>query len=238
MKAIGLAILGVFFLLLPLGCSKTEQPPPEIVGEVLPAQTEQAPEILVPVVPGRNPFSVAVPSVRQKKSGSVDRAGRDPFLPSSSQPEPVVPEPVVPEPVVPEPVVPEPTPPEPVKPEPTQPEPEEDDPLTEGLLVVLETTDRCWLDVFVDGRRVLRNNVAAGQTLRFEAKREIVLRQVGREHSVRLTVNGKDFGLLGGFVQRLAAGEELGGQVGMRVSLERRHSGGVLVGLRFLAVER
>ncbi len=221
MKKKGLTILFIFSLLLAVGCGKVALPLPETAGEDLAVPAEQLPEILAPAVPGRDPFSVAAPDIRQKKSASVDRTGRDPFLPAPQQPEPVKPEPsIVPAPVVPAAV---------------PPGSAEEDRLPEGLLVVLETTDRCWLDVFVDGRRVLRSNVADGQTLRFEAEREIVLQQIGREHTVRLTVNGRDFGLLSQFVQRLAAGEELGRQAGVQISLERRYSGGVLVGLRFLA---
>lgn len=222
MKEKGLVIFFLFFLLLPVGCGEVVQPLPEPAEQPLSVPVEQLPEILAPVVPGRDPFSVAALHTRQKKSGSVDRTGRDPFLPASLQPEQAKPAPIEPAPVVPEPV---------------PPGDIEEDHLPEGLIVVLETIDRCWLDVFVDGRRVLRSNAAGGQTLRFEAEREIVLQQVGREHTVRLTVNGKDLGLLSNFVQRLAAGEEPGQQVGAQVSLERRHSGGVLVGLRFLAVD-
>jgi len=216
-----MAILFIFFLLLSVGCGETVQPLPETATNEMPVSAEEAPEILVPVVPGRDPFSAAAPSARQKTSGFVDRTGRDPFLPAARQPEPAVPQPAEPAPVV---------------SDPTEQEPAEEGRLPEGLVVALETTDRCWLDVFADGRRVLRSNVAGGQMLRFEAEREIVLQQVGREHSVRLTVNGRDLGLLRHFVQRLAAGEEPARQGGVHVSLERRHSGGVLVGLRFLAV--
>ncbi|MBS3898766.1 MAG: DUF4115 domain-containing protein [Clostridium sp.] len=222
MKRKGLAKLLIFLLLLSVGCGEVVLPLPETAADELPVPVEEAPEILVPVVPGRDPFGVAAPSARQKISGSVDRTGRDPFLPASRQAEPAVPQPTEPEPVIPEPVPPG--------------NEENDDRLPEGLLILLETVDRCWLDVFADGRRVLRSNVADGQELRFEAEREIVLQQVGREHAVRLTVNGQDFGLLSQFVQRLAAGEGLGRQAGVQVSLERRHAGGVLVGLRFSAV--
>ncbi|MBS3898086.1 MAG: DUF4115 domain-containing protein [Dethiobacter sp.] len=215
-----MAILFIFFLLLSVGCGETVQPLPETATNEMPVSAEEAPEILVPVVPGRDPFSAAAPYARLKESGFVDRTGRDPFLPLPRQPEPAEPVPAE------SPVVPEPVPPAAV----------EEDRLPEGLIVALETVDRCWLDVFIDGRRVLRSNVAGGQTLRFEAEREIVLQQVGREHTVRLTLNGRDLGLLSHFVQRLAAGEEPARQGGVHVSLERRHSGGVLVGLRFLAV--
>jgi hypothetical protein len=224
MKEKGLVILCLLFLLLSVGCGEVVQPLTETAADELPVPVEQSPEILVPVVPGRDPFSAAAPYARQKISGTVERTGRDPFLPASREPEP---EPVKPQPAEPAPVIPEPVPPGTA----------EEQPLPEGLLVVLETIDRCWLDVFVDGRRVLRSNVADGQTLRFEAEREIVLQQVGREHAVRLTVNGKDLGLLSQFVQRLAAGEEPGRQAGVQVRLERRHAGGVLVGLRFLAMD-
>jgi len=221
MKEKGLVILFLLFLLLSVGCGNVVQPQPETVGENLAAPVEEVPEILAPAVPGRDPFSVTTPSVRQKKSGTIDRTGRDPFLLGSQ--EPVKPEPPEPLPVEPAPVLPEPVP------------PGEERPLPDGLVIALQTIDRCWLDVFVDGRRVLRSNVAAGQILNWEAAREIVLQQVGREHTVRLTVNGQDFGLLSHFIQRLAAGEDLGRQAGVKISLERRHSGGVLVGLRFLA---
>lgn len=221
MKKRGLVVLLCFLLLMGVGCRDVAPPLPETPGEALAVPTEQPPEILAPVVPGRDPFSVAAPAARQKKSGTVDRTGRDPFLPAPPEPEPIAPEPV----------------PEPV-PEPTPPAPAEEERLSEGLVVALQTVDRCWLDVFVDGRRVLRSNVAAGQTLRWEAEREIVLQQVGREHAVRLTVNGKDFGLLSRFAQRLAAGEDLEREAGVRISFERRHSGGVLVGLRFSIVSQ
>jgi len=215
MKKRGLLALLCFLLLMGVGCRDVTPPLPETPGEALAVPTEQPPEILAPVVPGRDPFSVAAPSARQKKSGTVDRTGRDPFLPAPPEPEPIAPEPV---------------------PEPVPPAPTEEERLSEGLVIALQTVDRCWLDVFVDGRRVLRSNVAAGQTLRWEAEREIVLQQVGREHAVRLTVNGRDFGLLSHFAQRLAAGEDLERDAGVRISFERRHSGGVLVGLRFSAI--
>lgn len=217
MKKTRVGLIVMLLLLLLVGCRNVEQPP-LAESPVLPLLTQQAPEILLQPVPGRDPFSPGVPAVRQKESGKVDGTGRDPFLPAPAVTEPAEPAPTVPE----------------EESEPVLPPIPEEESLPEGLIIMLQTIDRSWLDVLVDGRQVLRSNVASQQTLRWEAKREIVLQQVGREHAVRLTVNGQDFGLLAHFVQRLEAGEELGRQAGMLISLERRHPGGVLVGLRFL----
>ena len=204
-------ILSLLLFLLLSGCGDVAQPPLESPGEALPVLTEQAPEILAPALPGRNPFMPVAPFPRQRISGTVDRTGRDPFLPAPQQP--AAPEPVLPPPLV----------------------PAERETLPAGLVIALQTVDRCWLDVFVDGQRVLRSNVASGQTLRWEAEREIVLQQVGREYAVRITVNGKELGLLSHLVRRLAMGENPGQQEGVRISLERSYAGGVLVGLRFSA---
>ncbi len=129
------------------------------------------------------------------------------------------------------PVEPEPEP----DPIPEQPsEPPEYDP-ADGLQLTLTTLDRCWLEVWVDGRQVLRTNVNRGTTLTWTAESEINLEQVGREWALGIILNGEDLGLAEDVAEGLTAEPRLitteGGQV--EVSLERRYESHVLVGFRF-----
>ncbi|MBS4030497.1 MAG: hypothetical protein KGZ63_03610 [Clostridiales bacterium] len=186
--------------------------------------SESGSEVVVSAVEaeGRNPFVVADGSDRERLAGEVESGGRNPFA--------VVPNEVI----VPEiPVEPE----EPVDPGeiPVDPEPGEPN-ITDGVQLRIVTTERCWLDIFEDGVRVLRDNVPGGRTLDFYGDSEVRLEQVGREQAVSVTVNGKDLGRLLELVQRLENGPYEDREAGVRVSLERRYPGGVLVGLRFTAL--
>jgi len=62
------------------------------------------------------------------------------------------------------------------------------------------------------------------------------LEQVGREWALMLVVNGKNLGRLSAMVAELQKGPVTFPDAGVIVSLDRRYSGGVLVGLRFRAL--
>jgi hypothetical protein len=173
-------------------------------------------------VEGRNPFIAAEGTGRDSLAGEVVPEGRNPF--SEVPNEVTVPE----EPEIPE----EPEEPGEIPVEPGEPE---EPVLTGNVQVWLVTLDRCWLDVLVDNVRVLRDNVPSGRTLVWDGS-EVRLEQVGREQAVSVTVNGKDLGRLSVLVQRLENGSYEDREAGVRVSLERRYPGGVLVGLRFTAL--
>lgn len=161
------------------------------------------------VVNGRDPFAAAAASTDwQTARAAVSPGGRDPFAAGTAAELP--PEPEVP------------------AEEPGEPG---EVPAAGAVVVQLETLDRCWLEVFVDGRRVLRTNVPVGETLTWAGTREVVLEQVGREQAVLLVVNGRNLGRLAEVVPRLERGPVTEG--GVAISLERRYPGGVLVGLRF-----
>lgn len=128
----------------------------------------------------------------------------------------------------------------------TEPEPGEEEPEPgaepgiepgEGTLVLqLKTLDRCWLEVLVEGERMLRTNVPKGETLAYEGNR-VELQQVGRDWALDVTLNGRNLGLVSSFVDTLPRVFEFG-DVQVRVSLEQRYPGGVLVGLRFEIVKQ
>jgi len=105
---------------------------------------------------------------------------------------------------------------------------------TENLVLELVTLERCWFDVFVDRKRVLRTNVPAKESLKWQGSL-VELAQVGRAWAVLVTVNGQELGLL----EELAAQLENGSVTvaGVKVTLARKYPGGVLLGLRFSAVE-
>jgi hypothetical protein len=65
-----------------------------------------------------------------------------------------------------------------------------------ALEIELATARVVWLRVTVDGERVVEREVPAGQRLRFGADRAIVVR-AGDGGAVRLTVDGRDTGVLG-----------------------------------------
>lgn len=100
----------------------------------------------------------------------------------------------------------------------------------------IQTTDICWLDIYADNVRMLRTNVQAGETLTFEAEAEVRLEQVGREWALMLVVNGQNLGRLSTIVTELQKGPLTLPEAGVRISLQQRYSGGVLVGLRFTAI--
>jgi hypothetical protein len=111
-------------------------------------------------------------------------------------------------------------------------------PITGELVVELRTVDRCWLDVFVDGARVLRTNVPSGRTLTWGAEQDVVLEQVGRDFGVQLIVNGKDYGLLSNFARQIGRDEYIDREAGVAISIRQTYSGGVLVGVRIRPIER
>ena len=100
-------------------------------------------------------------------------------------------------------------------------------------MLELSALDRCWLDVFVDGQRVLRTNVPAREYLHWQGK-QVELAQVGRAWAVQVTVNGQELGLLENLVAQLENGFTV---PGVEITLERKYPGGVLVGLRFSVQE-
>lgn len=236
-----LVVLCGFVLLA--GCGQEAAPPVDDAPVTeLPAAEERLNEIIDAAVPerdpfdsgplamererrsatveqsGRDPFAMAAAAERTRESSRVRETGRNPFVEASQGGEQQEPEPEPPE----EPVIPG----EPVDVQPPG-----------VVLVELRTTDRCWLDVFVDDVRVLRTNVPLGQTLSWEAERVVRLEQVGREFAMRATVNGKDYGTLGELARRLETGGTMvDREAGVAISLERRYAGGVLVGLAFSAV--
>ena len=77
-------------------------------------------------------------------------------------------------------------------------------PVLEGLVLELSALDRCWLDVFVDGQRVLRTNVPAREYLHWQGKQVELAR--GRAWAVQVTVNGQELGLLENLVAQLENG--------------------------------
>jgi hypothetical protein len=64
------------------------------------------------------------------------------------------------------------------------------------LQVVLTTLRPVWMRVSVDGEKVVERQVPSGQQLRFGAERSVAIR-AGDAGGVRLTINGRDSGLLG-----------------------------------------
>jgi hypothetical protein len=244
MKRFGILICVLLGLLLMVGCGSVEEPALDVVPEVVEPE-DRLPLILAADVPERDPFDVTGRTtdweIRQGnvdnggrdpfvvagrdsdwsgEAGNVSRAGRDPFDPTGG-------------------VVAEPEPEEPEEPDEPgeQEEPQEPDvPVPDALTVQVTTLDRCWLDVFVDGVRVLRTNVPSGQTLEWTGK-EVLLEQVGRDYAVNLVVNGKDYGLLQRFVLGFDGGEFVDREAGIRITLSERYTGGVLVGLRFRVLE-
>lgn len=245
MKRFGIVICVLLGLLLVVGCGSVEEPALDVVPEVVEPEP-RLPLILDADVPERDPFDVTgratdwesrqgevdnggrdpfVVASRDSdwngEAGNVSRAGRDPFDPTGK----VVDEPGEPE----EPDVPG---------EPDESgEPEEPEvPVVDAVTVQITTLDRCWLDVFVDGVRVLRTNVPSGQTLQWTGN-EVLLEQVGRDYAVNLVINGKDYGLLQSFVLNFVGGEYVDREAGIRMTLDERYTGGVLVGLRFRVLE-
>lgn len=105
--------------------------------------------------------------------------------------------------------------------------------------VRVTTLDLCWLEVYVDGERVLRKNVPGGTTHTWVGEREVLLQQVGRERAVDLAVNGRDLGRLSALAPRLQGDPQTVETDGTRVkiTLARRYRGGVLVGLKFAVQE-
>ena len=242
MRRLGLILIVLIGFVLLVGCGQDEAAP-EVEA---PVDNEQVDEVREPVIldadvperdpfsagsgssnwdtegstvrrQGRNPFAVADGSSDWRtQRGSVNTSGRDPFVQGSYEPyEPDEPD--------------EPNEPD----EPDDPDDPDVGPAPGEVNVQLTTLDRCWLDVFVDGDRVLRTNVPRGETLEW-AGSVILLEQVGREFGVAVTVNGQDLGRLGTLVQRLEDGPIVEG--GVRISLEQRYAGGVLVGLEFAVV--
>lgn len=209
MKRVALLMCMVIML---AGCGRQAAAPQGSLPDVPQAvQKEKVPLILDAGVPERDPFAAAAAAAStdwQTARAAVSPGGRDPFAAGTAAELP--PEPEVP------------------AEEPGEPG---EVPAAGAVVVQLETLDRCWLEVFVDGRRVLRTNVPVGETLTWAGTREVVLEQVGREQAVLLVVNGRNLGRLAEVVPRLERGPVTEG--GVAISLERRYPGGVLVGLRF-----
>lgn len=232
-------MVGVLLVALLAGCGKKAAVPEVTVPEEKekPAVENNSPPILEFVRPQRDPFATAAGQAQAVGQSSVAAEGRDPFAAATGQagvgkkgtvaakgrdPFSVVANATEP-PVLPE---------EPVKPDPGEPT----GGVTDGRVnVSVSTLDRCWLDVFVDGGRVLRTNVPVGKELSWEGK-DVTLEQVGREYAVRLMVNGKNLGLLGDLAKKLEAAPYTDRELGVRITLEKRYTGGVLVGLKVSAL--
>jgi cytoskeleton protein RodZ len=74
------------------------------------------------------------------------------------------------------------------------PEPEPDpEPVFEGVELFLAFESASWVRVIADEAPVLEQTVEAGETLQFEAEREIEVR-FGNPGGVRATLNGEDLG--------------------------------------------
>jgi len=223
-----MAMKRVWFLLLLLlvavGCSRNlEQPLPPAGGG------EEEIKAVLPVVagdlPARDPFLAQQGEAVARDAAQVPATGRDPFGRTADEPGSEQ-----------EAVAVTGSGRDPFREGGEQPPVEEPDgPLPAGRVEIeLFVRTRCWLDVFVDGERVLRDNVSAGETLRWQGGR-VELAQVGRSWAVELKVNGRDVGLL----EELAAEFDRGPLVrsGARITLQRKYPGGVLVGLLFSATE-
>ncbi|MDW7683205.1 MAG: DUF4115 domain-containing protein [Bacillota bacterium] len=250
MKKVAIVILILVATLLLAGCGQrtVEAPAENDVPEAVEPEKRE-PLILDAEVPERDPFNDSADSSDwETEAGDVDIDGRNPFVAAAAKTEwepgdkqavragrdpfdstgEVV---IEPEPV------------DPVEPgdptEPTEPgEPGEpgDVPVPDAVVVQVTTLDRCWLDVFVDGERVLRTNVPRGETLSWEGS-DVLLDQVGRDYAVNLVVNGKDLGLLEAFVLGMTDGVYVDREIRIRIELAERYTGGVLVGLRFRVLE-
>lgn len=66
-----------------------------------------------------------------------------------------------------------------------------------GHVFVLETTDKCWLDVVVDGQRVYQETLPAGSRQTWTVKRSLALK-VGNAGGLRVYQNGQLLPPLGG----------------------------------------
>lgn len=215
------AFLIFICMLLFAGCA-TEQAVELIAPEPAPVPVEEeTKQVIVEIrelkVPERDPFAAGGESVRDILASAVELEGRNPF--SEVPNEVFMPE----EPEIPE---------EPVEPG-EDPGELKEPVIADSVQVQVVTFDRCWLDIFEDNVRVLRDNVPGGRTLVYNGKSEIRLEQVGREQAVSVTVNGKDLGRVSALVQQLEGGSYVNREAGVRITLEQRYPGGVLVGLRF-----
>lgn len=76
------------------------------------------------------------------------------------------------------------------------------------LLLELNTTERSWVSVVVDGQKVLETTLEAGQSGRWEAQQSIAVR-TGNAAGVQLVLNGEPVGPLGGRGQVVALRWEL-----------------------------
>ena len=113
------------------------------------------------------------------------------------------------------------------------------EPVEGGFEVAVRTRDRCWLEVWVDGNRVVRTNVEGGTTLVWSAQREINLEQVGREWALEISLNGQPLGLAQDVAASLQGGkrtiETSPGPI--EVTLGQRFESRVLVGLKFAVAQ-
>ena len=61
------------------------------------------------------------------------------------------------------------------------------------LLVTMDFTEDCWVELVVDGRRRISELHVQGESLRIEAQEEVVLLTLGNPAGVRIEVNGEPF---------------------------------------------
>ena len=64
-------------------------------------------------------------------------------------------------------------------------------------IVTLDFTAACWIEVMADGKRVLAQEMAQGESLPVEAQRSVVLVTVGDASAAEVQVNGLPFPLNG-----------------------------------------
>jgi hypothetical protein len=225
------AIVLLLLMLLVGGCSEETPPPAEMENEPQVVETEKASAVARAEAPkrdplaavsgskktgeaaeisteGRNPFTVEKAGKDwATEKGKVDTSGRDPFVKGKAG-----------------------KPAAPAEKPPKDPTPGTETPVTEdGVTVQLTTLDRCWLEVFVDKKRVLLKNVPAAETLTWQGQKEVYFAQVGRGWAVEITVNGQKLGVLSEFAKDLKDGPQV--VAGVQISLRHIYPGEVLVGL-------
>lgn len=77
--------------------------------------------------------------------------------------------------------------------EPTPAPPPAEAEVVAPLLVTMDFTEDCWVELVVDGRRRISELHVQGESLRIEAEQEVVLLTLGNPRGVRIEVNGEPF---------------------------------------------
>lgn len=68
---------------------------------------------------------------------------------------------------------------------------------SDGVEVTAKFTDRCWMEVKVDGKTVFEGMAEKGKTMNWKGTQHVVV-TAGNAGAVQFTVNGKDMGKAGG----------------------------------------